>query len=278
MSRSIFAEASGSYSGDILELASNGLEQLVPYKAINKNDLRQGYYIVRKSKVDHNVTATFGEHSNEIGKSTVFFQEMAYKMHVFETVQRISLKDLMYGTITEDEVKTNLELGLMKDAFHSIVFGKKHINMEGIANLKGKSKVTVETLANGYTLYEKATLAKRESEKYKERLDGVYHLLVPHNYSHLLLELYSEPQYVIVKEALKRDHNIITFVLKGLKNPILYEPNPEVMFVPMLPEIFFRKFAAPDGDYIHSSMESAGVIHFEPREVVEIEVTKPSGS
>ncbi|WP_234926219.1 MULTISPECIES: hypothetical protein [Borreliella] len=45
------------------------------------------------------------------------------------------------------------------------------------------------------------------------------------------------------------------------------------MFVPMLPEIFFRKFASSDGDYIHASMESAGVIHFEPQEVVEIEIT-----
>ncbi|WP_420025363.1 hypothetical protein QIA36_05300 (plasmid) [Borreliella yangtzensis] len=278
MSRSIFAESSGSYGGDTLKLASNGLSELVPYKAINRNDLRQGYYIVRKSKVDHNVTATFGEHSNEIGKSTVFFQEMAYKMHVFENVQRISLKDLMYGIITEDEVKSNLELGLMKDTFHSIIFGKKNINMEGIANFKGKSKVSVDTLVNGYTLYEKATLAKRESEKYKERLDGNYHLLVPHNYSHLLLELYSEPQYVTVKQALARDHNILTIVLKGLKNPILYEPSGEVMFFPMLPEIFFRKFSGPDGDYIHASMESSGVVHFEPQEVIEIGVTKPSGS
>ncbi len=48
------------------------------------------------------------------------------------------------------------------------------------------------------------------------------------------------------------------------------------MFVPMLPEIFFRKFASPDGDYIHASMESAGVIHFQPQEVVEIEVTRAS--
>ncbi|WP_215535788.1 hypothetical protein [Borreliella bavariensis] len=276
MSRSIFAEASGSYSGDILELAKNGLDALMPYKVINKNDLRQGYYIVRKSKVDHNVTSTFGDHSNEIGKSSIFFQEMAYKMHVFDTVQRISLKDLMYGTTTEDEVKNNLEVGLMKDAYHSVIFGKKNINMEGISTLKGRSKVTVETLTNGFTLYEKVALAKRESEKYKEKLDGVYHLLVPHTYAHLLLELYSEPQYVTVKDALKRDHDILTMVFKGLKNPILYEPNPEVMFVPMLPEIFFRKFASADGDYIHASMESAGIIHFEPQEVVEIEVTKPS--
>ncbi|ACL33936.1 hypothetical protein CV657_05180 [Borreliella burgdorferi] len=277
MSRSIFAEASGSYSGDILQLAKGGLEELMPYKMISRNDLRQGYYIVKKATVDHNVTATFGDHSNEIGKSSIFFKEMAYKMHVFDTVQRISLKDLMYGTITEDEVKANLELGLMKDAYHSVIFGKKNINMEGIANLKGRSKVTVETLTNGFTLYEKVALAKREAEKHMEKLDEGYHLLVPHNFSHLLLELYSEPQYVTVKEALFRDHKVVTSVFKGLKNPILYQPNPEVMFVPMLPEIFFRKFASSDGDYIHASMESAGVIHFQPQEVVEIEVTKPNG-
>ncbi|WP_236842401.1 hypothetical protein [Borreliella garinii] len=145
--------------------------------------------------------------------------------------------------------------------------------MEGIATLKGRSKVTVETLTNGFTLYEKVALAKRESEKYKEKLDGRYQLLVPHNYAHLLLELYSEPQYVTVKEALFRDRGVVTAVFKGLKNPILYEPNGQVMFVPMLPEIFFRKFGTSDGDYIHASMESAGIIHFEPQEVVEIEIT-----
>ncbi len=149
--------------------------------------------------------------------------------------------------------------------------------MEGIANLKGRSKVTVETLTNGYTLYEKVALAKREAEKHMEKLDEGYHLLVPHNFSHLLLELYSEPQYVTVKEALFRDHKVVTSVFKGLKNPILYQPNPEVMFVPMLSEIFFRKFASSDGDYIHASMESAGIIHFQPQEVIEIEVTKPNG-
>ncbi|WP_420703294.1 hypothetical protein [Borreliella yangtzensis] len=193
-------------------------------------------------------------------------------------MQRIPIKDLMYETLSEDEVKANLQLGLMKDAYHSVIFGKKHINMEGITNLKGKSKVTVETLVNGYTLYEKAAQAKRESEKSKERLDLGYILLVPHNYSNLLLELYSEPQYVTVKQALERDHGIATIVLKGLTNPILYEPNPEVMFVPLLSDIFYRRFTAPDGDYIHASMESAGVVHFKPHEVVEISVTKPSGS
>lgn len=45
------------------------------------------------------------------------------------------------------------------------------------------------------------------------------------------------------------------------------------MFVPMIPEIFFRRFAGPDGDYIHASMESAGVIHFHPQEVVEITIS-----
>lgn len=276
MSRSIFAEISGSYSGDILQLVKDGLEDLMPYKAISRNELRQGYYIVKKATAEHNVTSTFGDHSNEIGKSSMFFKEMAYKMHVFDTVQRISLKDLVYGTITEDEVKSNLELGLMKDAYHSIIFGKSSINMEGIANLTGRSKVTANQVINGFSLYEKVALAKRESEKYKEKLDGAYHLLLPHDLSHLLLELYSEPQYVTVKEALERDHQIVTWVFKGLKNPILYEPNPEVMFVPMLPEIFFRKFASPEGDYIHASMESAGVIHFQPQEVVEIEVTRAS--
>ncbi|WP_210381908.1 hypothetical protein [Borreliella garinii] len=273
MSRSIFAESSGSYSGDILELAKSGIEELMPLKAISRNELRQGYYIVKKAKVDHNVTTTFGNYSNEIGRSGIFFKEMAYKMHVFDTVQRISLKDLMYDNMTEDEVKANLELGLMKDAYHSIIFGKPNIKMEGIANLTGRSKITTQSLTTGFSLYEKVTLAKRESEKYKEKLDGAYQLLLPHDFSHLLLDLYSEPQYVTVKDALEKDHKIATSIFKGLKNPILYEPNPEVMFVPMLPEIFFRKFASSDGDYIHASMESAGVIHFEPQEVVEIEIT-----
>ncbi|WP_418457425.1 hypothetical protein [Borreliella andersonii] len=274
MSRSIFVEASGSYSGDILQIAKSELEELVPYKAISRNDLRRGHYIVRKAITDHNVTATSGDHSNEIGKSSIFFKEMAYKMHVFDTVQRISLKDLMCRTITEDQVKANLELGLMKDAYYSVIFGKENIKMEGIANLTGRSKITAETLTSGFTLYEKVALAKRESEKYKEKLDEAYHLLVPHNFSHLLLDLYSEPQYVTVKDALAKDHNVMTFIFKGLKNFILYEPISEVMLVPMLPEIFFRKFASADGNYIHASMESAGVIHFEPKEVVEIEITK----
>nr|WP_234925502.1 hypothetical protein [Borreliella valaisiana] len=249
----------------------------MPYKVISRNDLRQGYYIVKKATVDHNVTATVGEHSNEIGRSSIFFKEMAYKMHVFDTVQRISLKDLMYGNMSEDEVKANLELGLMKDAYHSVIFGKPSIKMEGIATLIGRSKITAQSITSGYSLYEKVALAKRESEKHKEKLDGIYHLLLPHDLSHLLLDLYSEPQYVTVKEALLKDHNIITSIFKGLKNPILYEPNSEVMFVPMLPEIFFRKFASADGDYIHASMESAGVIHFEPQEVVEIEITNRGG-
>nr|WP_234925471.1 hypothetical protein [Borreliella valaisiana] len=125
MSRSIFLEASGSYSGDILQLAKNGLDKLMPYKVISRNDLRQEYYIVKKATIDHNVTSTFGDHSNEIGRSSIFFKKMAYKMHVFDTVQLIFLKDLMYGTTTENEVKANLELGLMKDAYHSVIFGKK---------------------------------------------------------------------------------------------------------------------------------------------------------
>ncbi|WP_031507780.1 hypothetical protein [Borreliella garinii] len=176
MSRSIFAESSGSYSGDILELAKSGIEELMPLKAISRNELRQGYYIVKKAKVDHNVTTTFGNYSNEIGRSGIFFKELAYKMHVFDTVQRISLKDLMYDNMTEDEVKANLELGLMKDAYHSIIFGKPNIKMEGIANLTGRSKITTQSLTTGFSLYEKVTLAKRESEKYKEKL---YELMYP---------------------------------------------------------------------------------------------------
>lgn len=169
MSRSIFVDSSGSYSGDILKLVRNGLEELMPYKVINRNDLRQGYYIIKKATVDHNVTATFGDHSNEIGRSSIFFKEMAYKMHVFDTVQRISLKDLMHGAITEDEVKANLELGLMKDAYHSVIFGKKNINMEGIATLKGRSKVTVETLTNGFTLYETSSTCKTGIRKVQRK-------------------------------------------------------------------------------------------------------------
>lgn len=153
MSRSIFAESSGSYSGDILELAKNGIEELMPFKAISRNDLRQGYYIVKKATVEHNITSTFGNYSNEIGRSSIFFKELAYKMHVFDTVQRISLKDLMYENMTEDEVKANLELGLMKDAYHSIIFGKPNIKMEGIANLTGRSKITTQSLTTGFSLY-----------------------------------------------------------------------------------------------------------------------------
>ncbi|UGQ16719.1 hypothetical protein [Borrelia sp. RT5S] len=274
MSRSIFTEASGAYSGDILQLAKDGLEELVPYKIINRSDLRQGYYVARKAVLEHNVTASFGDYNNEIGRSSVSFQEVAYKMHVFDTVQRIALKDLMYGSVSEDEVKSNLELGLMKDAYHSIIFGKPHIKMEGIATLTGRSTIKVPSVTSGYTLHDSVVLAKRESEKHKEKLDGVYHLLLPHSFSHLLADLYSEPQYIKIKKSLEDDHNIITSVFKGLKHPVLYEPNPEVMFVPMIPEIFFRRFSAPDGDYIHASMESAGVIHFEPAEVVEIEISR----
>ncbi|QBK63809.1 hypothetical protein EZU68_05325, partial (plasmid) [Borrelia miyamotoi] len=264
MSRSIFIESSGTYSGDILHLAKDGLEELMPYKVISRGELRQGYYVARKAVLEHNVTANFGDYSNEIGRSSIFFQEMAYKMHVFDTVQRISLKDLMYGSMSEDEVKANLELGLMKDAYHSIIFGKPGIKMEGIATLVGRSKLSgtsSSSLNSGTALHKKVVEAKRESEKYKEKLDGFYHLLLPHKFSHLLLELYSEPQYITVKDALLKDYNIVTSVFKGLEHPILYEPNPEVMFVPMIPEIFFRRFAGPDGDYIHASMESAGVIH-----------------
>ncbi|QMU99656.1 hypothetical protein F0310_04390 (plasmid) [Borrelia sp. A-FGy1] len=272
MSRSIFTEASGAYSGDILQLAKDGLEELVPYKIINRSELRQGYYVARKAVLEHNVTASFGDHSNEIGRSSISFHEVAYKMHVFDTVQRISLKDLMYGSITEDEVKANLELGLMKDAYHSVIFGKPEINMQGIATLIGRTVMQVNSVTSGYTLHDSVVLAKRESEKYKEKLDGFYHLLLPHDLSHLLADLYSEPQYIKIKKSLEDDHNIATSVFKGLKNPVLYEPNPEVMFVPMIPEIFFRRFSGAEGEYIHASMESAGVIHFEPKEVVEIQI------
>ncbi|AHH10015.1 Hypothetical protein BPA_0047000 (plasmid) [Borrelia parkeri SLO] len=276
MSRSIFIESSGTYRGDVVQLAREGLEELMPYKIISRSELRQGYYVARKAVLEHNVTASFGDYSNEIGRSGIFFQEMAYKMHVFDTVQRISLKDLMYGSVSEEEVKANLELGLMKDAYHSIIFGKPEIKMEGIATLTGRSKITStssSSLNTGSALHQKVVEAKRKSEEYKEKLDGFYHLLLPHKFSHLLLDLYSEPQYITVKDALLKDHNIITSVFKGLTHPILYEPNPEVMFVPMIPEIFFRRFAGADGDYIHASMESAGVIHFHPQEVVEITIS-----
>ncbi|AMR76150.1 hypothetical protein [Borrelia hermsii] len=275
MSRSIFVESSGTYSGDVVQLVKEGVEDLIPYKIISRSELRQGYYVARKSVLEHNVTASFGDHSNEIGRSSICFQEMSYKMHVFDTVQRISLQDLMSGSMSEDEVKANLELGLMNDAYHSVIFGKPDIKMEGIATLTGRSKITStsSSLNSGSALHQKVVEAKSKSEEYKKNLSGFYHLLLPHKFSRLLLELYSEPQYITVKDALLKDHHIVTLVFKGLEHPILYEPNPEVMYLPMLPEIFFRRFAGPDGDYIHASMQSAGVIHFSPQEVVEITIS-----
>ncbi|ABF82186.1 hypothetical protein [Borrelia hermsii] len=254
MSTSIFVESSGTYRGDIVQLVKEGLEELIPYKIISRSELRQGHYVVRK-----------------------VLQEMEYKMHdAFNTVQRISLKDLMYGYVSEDEVKANLELDLMNDAYHSIVFGKPDIKMEGIATLTGRSKITStssSSLTSGSVLHQKVVEAKRESEEHKKKLDGFYHLLLPYKFSHLLLDRYSEPQYITVKEALLKDHNIVTLVFKGLEHPVLYEPNPEAMFLPMMPEIFFRRFAGPDGDYIHASIQSAGVIHFYPQEVIEITIS-----
>lgn len=51
MSRSIFSETSGSYSGDILQLAKNGLDELMPYKVISRNDLRQGIALSKKQQL-----------------------------------------------------------------------------------------------------------------------------------------------------------------------------------------------------------------------------------
>lgn len=254
VSRNIFVESSGVYSGDVVQIVKGGLEEFIPYKIISRSELRQGYYVARKA-----------------------LQEMEYKIYgAFNTVQRISLEDLMSGSMSEDEIKANLELGLMNDAYHSIIFGKPDIKMEVIATLTGRSKITStssSSLTSGSVLHQKVVEAKHKSEEYKEKLDGFYHLLLPYKFSRLLLDLYSEPQYITVKDALLKDHHIVTLVLKGLEHPILYEPNPEVMFVPIIPEIFFRRFAGPDGDYIHASMQSAGVIHFNPQEVVEITIS-----
>ncbi|AFI31904.1 hypothetical protein [Borrelia crocidurae] len=276
MSRNILMESSGTYYGDIVKLAKNGLEDLIPYKIISKDDLRDGYYVVRKKSSRSNVTTGFGDYINEIGMSSNPMQEATYKMHRFDTLQRISQHDLMHGTISEDEVRSHLESNLMENAFDSVVFGRPSIKMEGIATLSGRTKLTAtqaSSLTTGITLHQKVVEAKRKSEEYKKKIGGAYILLLPHKFSHLLLDLYSEPQYITVNDALIRDHKIITSVLKGLEHPVLYEPDASVMFMPFLSEIYFRKFSAADGEYIIASMESAGVVHFHPEEVVEITIT-----
>ncbi|WP_051373891.1 hypothetical protein [Borrelia hispanica] len=97
-----------------------------------------------------------------------------------------------------------------------------------------------------------------------------YQLLLPYKFSHLLLDRYIETltHYVTIKDALLKDHNIVTALFKGLDHPILYEPNETVMFVSILSEIDFRR----KGDYIHASM-LAGIVHLRPEEVVEITVS-----
>ncbi|WP_024654379.1 hypothetical protein [Borrelia hispanica] len=276
MSRGIFSEFNGSYHGDILRLAKKGLEDLVPYKVINRSDLRDGYFVARKSTARHNVTSSAGDYSNEIGMSGNSVEEITYKMHVFNTLQRIPQRDLIDGEINEDEVKSNLELALIKNAYNSLVFGKPSIKMEGIATLSGRTKLTAtqaSSLTTGTTLHQKVVEAKLKSEDYKEEFEGVYQLLLPHKFAHLLLDLYSEPQYITVRESLLKDHKILTKIFKGLEHPILYEPDPAIMFVPIMSEISFRRFGGIEGDFIHASMRSAGVVHFNPAEVVEITIS-----
>ncbi|WP_318250787.1 hypothetical protein [Borrelia duttonii] len=148
--------------------------------------------------------------------------------------------------------------------------------MEGIATLSGRTKLTAtpaSSFTTGIMLYEKVVEAKRKSEEYKERLNGSYMLLLPHKFSPLLVDLYDELHYITVRESLLKDHNISTSVLKGLEHPILYEPDPAIMFVPIMSEIGFRRFGDSKGDYIHASMQTAGVVHLRPEEVVEITIT-----
>ncbi|WP_242400635.1 hypothetical protein [Borrelia crocidurae] len=205
-------------------------------------------------------------------------EEVTCKMHKFETTIPISQAALMDGTLTEDKVKTELEHDLMNNVYYSIVFGKSSINMKGISTLSGRSKLSgtqASSLTTGTMLRQKVIEAKYKSEEQQEGIKtfyGFYRLLLPYQFSHLLLELYNEPQYVTIKDSLQRDLLTITKVFKGLDHPILYKFDHKVMFVPILSDVSFRKFSAPEGDYIRASI-LAGIVHFRPKEVVEITIS-----
>ncbi|AHH06922.1 Hypothetical protein BCD_0856 (plasmid) [Borrelia crocidurae DOU] len=248
----VFLDDKGSFSLDVKQVAKSGLEDLLSYRVISKNDLERKYYY----KVC----------------------DLEFKVNICDILQPLSpeiSRQLRDGFIPEDEVKDILGDVLMEQVYHSVVFGNPSKKIEGIATLPGRSKLSgtsASSLTMGTMLHQKVIEAKRKSEEYKEEFDGFYQLLLPYKFEHLLLELYHEPKYITVKDALLKDHNIITVVCKELDHPILYEPDATVMFMPILSEVNFRKFSALEGDYIYASI-LAGIVHFCPKEVVEITIS-----
>ncbi|WP_024652905.1 hypothetical protein, partial [Borrelia persica] len=205
MNNSIFfSQFIGHYHGCICSLVEeSGLAGLLPYKVVmNKSDLRDGCYV--HYKIDNGITSSDGGNTNDDANISIL-KEFCYKMHLFDTVLFLSHDMLMNGNINDNNIKDSLGRDLIKSVYYSVVFGNPSINMEGIATLSGRSKLTptqASSLTTGTMLYEKVVEAKRKSEEYKEKLNGVYQLILPYRFSHLLLDLYSEPQYITVKDAL----------------------------------------------------------------------------
>ncbi|ETZ17471.1 hypothetical protein BDCR2A_01607 [Borrelia duttonii CR2A] len=245
----------------------------MPLKVISGDHIQDGCYVFYDLGSD-DITSNAGDAA--AGDYSRICKELLCKMHLFDCKISVSHSSLMLGTENDHSIKAHLGHALMRNIFYSIIFGKPSIKMEGIATLSGRTKLTAteaSSLTTGIMLYEKVVEAKRKSEEYKERLNGSYMLLLPHKFSPLLVDLYSEPHYITVRDALLKDHNIVTSVLKGLEHPILYEPDPAIMFVPIMSEIGFRRFGDIECEYIHASMQTAGVVHLRPKEVVEITMT-----
>ncbi|WP_024654635.1 hypothetical protein [Borrelia hispanica] len=258
MDQSIFfSQSVGSYNGDIVSLAKKeGLQDLVSCRVISKDEIQDGCCVFyrRRPQIDR----------------------VSHKMHLLDCRISVSHSSLMFGTENNNSIKADLEHGLMKTVYYWVIFGDSFRNIEGIATLSGRTKLTatsVSSLTSGTMLYEKVVEAKRKSQKYKKILNGSYMVLLPHKFSSLLVDLYDEPHYITIRDALLKDHNISISVLKGLEHPVLYEVNPSIMFVPIMSEIGFRRFGDMEYEYIQASMHTAGVVHLRPEEVVEITIT-----
>ncbi|AHH07155.1 Hypothetical protein BCD_1089 (plasmid) [Borrelia crocidurae DOU] len=274
MDQSIFfSQSVGSYNEDIVNLAKEEkLEDLVPCKVISRDNIQDGcygFYNIGSDDITSNAgDASAGDYSR--------ICKFVYKIHLFDCRMSVSHSSLMLGTENDNSIKTDLGHALMRNIFSCVLFGDSLKNIEGIATLSGRTKLAAteaSSLTTGIALYQKVVEAKRKSEEYKKRLNGSYMLLLPHKFSHLLVDLYNEPHYITVRDVLLKDHNILARVFKGLEHPILYEPDPSIMFIPIMSEIGFRRFGDMEYEYIRASMQTAGVVHLRPKEVVEITMT-----
>ncbi|ETZ17678.1 hypothetical protein BDCR2A_01378, partial [Borrelia duttonii CR2A] len=112
--KSIFLDDECSFNLDNKNLKKIGFKDLLPYKLIDKNELKNEYYMASRE---------IWTYKGDKGYVRVK-EEVTCKMHKFETTMRISKAALMNDTLIDDNVKYDLALNLMKNVYYSIVFGK----------------------------------------------------------------------------------------------------------------------------------------------------------